>query len=73
MSEDARSHYKAVEEANLRRIKAQENLDPENQYAGHPYWVEITDTGVKGFRAIFPTPAEDFALPTPEEEGWDLI
>lgn len=30
----------------------------------HPY---------HGYRGRFSTPAEDFALPTPEEEGWDLI
>ncbi len=70
---DNRSYQKSLEAANLRRVKEQEALDPENQYAGTPYWVPVADPGVKGYRGIFPTPAEDFALPTPEEEGWDLI
>lgn len=69
----SREYHKALEEVNLRRVKEQELLDPENQYAGHPRWEEITDTGVKGYRAIFPTPAEDFSIPTPEEEGWGLL
>lgn len=46
--------------------------DPENDYAGTPDWVEVSKPR-PGFRAIFPTAAEDFSQPTPEEEGWDLI
>lgn len=48
--------------------------DPENEYSGTLRWREIRDLpGVKGYRGILPTAAEDFATPTPEEEGWDLI
>lgn len=51
--------------------------DPENDYAGTPYWVEVMTPGVKGFRGIFPTAAEDFATPYVEDgedpDGWDLI
>lgn len=46
-------------------------LQGEEAYAGHPDWVETAHP--KGFKAVYPTPAQDFALPTPEEEGWDLL
>lgn len=47
-------------------------LQGEESYAGHPNWVPV-EKPRPGFRAVYPTPAEDFALPTPEEEGWDLL
>lgn len=46
--------------------------DPENDYAGTPYWVPVEHPR-PGFRGIFPTAEEDFLEPTPEEEGWGLI
>lgn len=51
---------------------ASSSPDPENDYSGTPYWVEVSKPR-PGFRGILPTAAEDFSIPTPEEEGWDLI